>query len=138
MDTLTKADRSRIMSKVRSKNTKLEMIVRRLVFGMGYRYRLHRTDLPGTPDLVFKGRRKVIFINGCFWHSHSDFDCRLSRLPKSRLDYWKPKLEGNRARDKENAKQLVAAGWDVLAVWECQTKNMSKLETRISDFLSQT
>ena len=103
MDTLSKAQRSERMSRVRGKDTKPELLVRRLVHGMGYRYRLHRRDLPGTPDLVFPGRRKVIFVHGCFWHRHPDPACKLARLPKSRTDFWLPKLEGNRARDIENA-----------------------------------
>ena len=120
VDTLTKAERSERMSRVRGKDTKPELIVRRLVHGMGYRYRLHRRDLPGTPDLVLPSRKKAIFIHGCFWHRHPDPACKLARLPKSRLDFWKPKLEGNRRRDRENQARLRKLGWDVLVVWECQ------------------
>ena len=110
------------MSRIRAKNTKPEMYVRRLVHGMGYRYRLHRRDLPGTPDLVFPGRKKVIFMHGCFWHLHEDPDCKLARIPKTNTGFWKPKLEGNRARDRVNQARLRELGWEVLVVWECQTR----------------
>ena len=98
MDPLTTEERSRQMGRVRSKNTKVEMTIRRLVFAMGYRYRLHRADLPGKPDMVFPARHKVIFTHGCFWHRHEG--CNLARMPKSRLDFWQPKLEANRQRDQ--------------------------------------
>src|SRR5580704_9432837 len=109
------------MARVRSKNMRPEMAVRKLVFAMGYRYRLHVRDLPGCPDLVFRPRRKVIFVHGCFWHRHAD--CSLARLPKSRLDFWEPKLEGNRQRDEKNNEALAREGWRVLTVWECQVKD---------------
>lgn len=135
MDTLTPEERSHRMSLVRDRDTKPEMRVRRLVHRLGYRYRLRRRDLPGKPDLVFGPRRKVIFVHGCFWHRHPDPDCPFARVPKSKLDFWLPKLEGNRARDARNNEKLSQMGWDVLEVWECQTKDMIELEKRIREFL---
>lgn len=123
------------MSRVRGRDTKPEMLVRRLAHGMGYRYRLHRRDLPGSPDLVFPSRQKVIFVHGCFWHRHLDPDCKLARLPKSKLDFWGPKLETNRERDERNLALLAELGWDVLIIWECQTKNREELKARIGEFL---
>ena len=134
-DTLTPKERSERMSRVRGADTKPEMLVRRLVYGMGYRYRLHRRDLPGAPDLVFSGRRKVIFVHGCFWHRHPDPRCPLARLPKSRLDFWRPKLEGNRKRDVRNEKKLKDIGWEVMVVWECQLRNDQALRRSIRKFL---
>lgn len=135
VDTLTTAARSERMARVRSKDTKPEMIVRRLVHGMGYRYRLHGRDLPGQPDLVFRSRRKVIFVHGCFWHRHDDPDCRLARLPKTRLDFWEPKLEANRQRDQRTAAALSDLGWEQLIVWECEVKLAEQLGNRIRAFL---
>ncbi len=135
MDTLTPEERSHRMSLVRDRDTKPEMRVRRLVHRLGYRYRLHRRDLPGTPDLVFGPKRKIIFVHGCFWHRHPDPNCPFARVPKSKLDFWLPKLEGNRARDARNNEELSQMGWDVLEVWECQTKNMIELEKKIREFL---
>ncbi|MHB1220324.1 MAG: very short patch repair endonuclease [Alphaproteobacteria bacterium] len=137
MDTLTSKQRSERMSRVRGANTKPEWTVRRLVHGMGYRYRLHSSDLPGKPDLVFARRRKVLFVHGCFWHRHPDPKCPLSRLPKSRLDFWVPKLEGNRKRDKRDEKRLRDIGWSVMVVWECQLKNKNRLAARIGRFLGK-
>ena len=132
-DTLTPEQRSALMSRIRGQNTSPEMAVRRLVHGMGYRYRLHRRDLPGTPDLVFGPRRKVIFVHGCFWHLHQG--CPFARMPKSRLDYWGPKLEGNRARDERNQRELERLDWDVLVIWECEIKQGLPLAPRIEAFL---
>ena len=134
-DTLTLAARSERMRRIHGKDTQPEMKVRRLVHGMGYRYRLHRKDLPGSPDLVFLSRRKVIFVHGCFWHRHPDARCRLARLPKSRLDFWRPKLENNRTRDLNNQKKLAEDGWRVLILWECELRDASDLEQRIRSFL---
>jgi DNA mismatch endonuclease, patch repair protein len=125
------------MSRIRGKDTKPEVVVRRLIHGMGYRYRLHRRDLPGTPDIVFSRTRKVIFVHGCFWHRHPDSRCRLARLPKSKLDFWQNKLEGNRRRDEENEAHLAQMGWDVLTIWECQINDIKSLKTRIVSFLSR-
>ena len=121
------------MSRVKSKNTAPEMTVRRLVFGMGYRYRLHDKRLPGKPDLVFRGRRKVVFVNGCFWHGH--VDCRYARLPRSRVDFWQSKIERNRSRDEENVASLEADDWKVLIVWQCELKNIEILGKRLHDFI---
>lgn len=135
MDTLTPQERSERMSRVRSQDTKPEMIVRRLVHSMGFRYRLHRKDLPGKPDLVFPRLQKAIFVHGCFWHLHPDSGCPFARLPKSRLDFWLPKLEANRARDIKTVETLSKTGWSVLTVWECQLKDKTELQKRIRGFL---
>lgn len=135
MDILTPEQRSERMSRVRGRDTKPEMLVRRLTHGMGYRYRLHRRGLPGSPDLVFPSRKKVIFVHGCFWHLHLDPGCKLARLPKSKLDFWGPKLETNRERDERSLVLLAELGWDVLVIWECQTKNREELHVRIGEFL---
>jgi len=132
---MTPKERSERMSRIRGKDTKPEMIVRRLVHGMGFRYRLHRRDLPGVPDLVFSGLKKVIFVHGCFWHRHPDPCCNLARLPKSRLDFWKPKLEANRRRDIEKQEELISLGWEILVVWECQIGDKEQLENTIRAFL---
>jgi DNA mismatch endonuclease (patch repair protein) len=118
--------RSRQMALVKSKNTKPEIVVRRLVHSLGYRFRLHRRNLPGAPDLVFPSRRKVIFVHGCFWHQHDDPTCWRSRLPKTRQDFWAPKLVGNAARDKRDIEALNKVGWAALVVWECQTITSKK------------
>lgn len=132
VDSLTPEQRSQRMSRIHGKNSKAEMLVRRLVHGMGYRYRLHVSKLPGKPDLVFRKRRKVIFIHGCFWHRH---DCHLGRLPKSRLDFWLPKLEKNKVRDQTNRDTLTALGWDQLVIWECELKDRDALGGRLTRFL---
>ncbi len=124
------------MSAIRSKDMKPEMVVRRMVHGMGFRYRLHRKDLPSKPDLVFGPRRKVIFVHGCFWHQHPDPECKIARLPKSNKDYWLPKLEKNQRRDAEHIDTLENAGWDVLVIWECQTKDRETLAEKLREFLS--
>ena len=123
------------MSLVRGSDTKPELFVRRIVHSMGFRYRLHVKTLPGKPDLVFPSRGKVIFIHGCFWHRHRKVGCRLARLPKSRLDFWEAKLEGNRKRDLQNKRRLRAAGWKVLEIWECETQNIETLIPRLRYFL---
>lgn len=135
MDTLTAAQRSERMSRIRGKDSKPELSVRRLVHGMGYRYRLHRRELPGAPDLVFPALQKVIFVHGCFWHRHPDPSCKLARLPKSRSNYWLPKLEGNRARDVDNQERLRNLGWSVMIVWECELRDVGSLHVRIREFL---
>jgi len=134
-DTVTPKRRSEIMSNIRAKGMKPEMFVRRLVHSMGYRYRLHRKDLPGKPDLVFPSRRKVIFVHGCFWHQHADPACKISRRPQSNQDYWLPKLERNVARDAEHQARLTELGWDALVIWECETKDRDALGARIGEFL---
>lgn len=135
MDTLTPAQRSERMARVRGKGSKAELLVRSLVHRLGYRYRLHGAKLPGRPDLVFPSRRKVIFVHGCFWHRHPDPDCKLARMPKSRQEFWVPKLEGNRARDLRQIAELEALGWSVLEIWECQLRDTSFLENEIRTFL---
>jgi DNA mismatch endonuclease (patch repair protein) len=106
--------------------------VRRLVHALGYRYRLHRSELPGQPDMVFPSRQKIIFIHGCFWHGHT---CRLGRMPKSSLSYWEAKIARNRERDKLNLRRLRALGWKCLVLWECQLRKCVELEKRITKFL---
>lgn len=123
------------MSRVRSRDTKPEMVVRRLLHTMGYRYRLHAKDLPGQPDIVFRGRKKAIFVHGCFWHRHPDPACKLARMPKSRLDFWAPKLEANRARDIANVERLEALGWQVLLVWECELRDREQLGNTLRRFI---
>lgn len=126
-------ERSRIMRAVKSRNTGPEMTVRRLVHGMGYRFRLHRRDLPGVPDLAFPGRKKVVFVHGCFWHGH---DCRRgARSPKENADYWRDKIARNRARDVKNQDALQSLGWGVLVVWECELKDRDALAARLRAFL---
>ncbi len=129
----TTPERSAIMRAVRSGDTSPELTVRRLLHARGYRYRLHRKDLPGKPDLVFPGRRRVIFIHGCFWHGH---DCaRGARVPKTNTDYWVEKVERNRARDARAGHLLAEQGWSVLVVWECELrKDLASLE-RLESFL---
>ena len=134
MDTLSRAERSERMGRVRAKDTKPELVVRKLTHRMGFRYRLHVRKLPGNPDLVFSGRRKVIFVHGCFWHRHGS-RCPLTRWPKSKLGFWKPKLEQNRKRDQRNRRKLRQLGWDVLVVWECQLKDETALGERLRSFL---
>ena len=123
------------MRAVKGKDTKPEMAVRRLVHGMGYRYRLHRKNLPGKPDLAFGPSKKVIFVHGCFWHRHPDPTCPLARLPKSRLEFWLPKLEGNRARDVRSLERLEQAGWRALTIWECQLRDMGEVRKAVMMFL---
>jgi DNA mismatch endonuclease (patch repair protein) len=135
MDTITKEQRSRVMQRVRAKDSRPEMIVRRIVHHLGFRYRLHRADLPGKPDLTFAGQRKIIFVHGCFWHLHPSPACKLARRPKSRLEFWNAKLEGNRARDRQQIAQLRALGWSVLTIWECELKDATRLEETIKRFL---
>ena len=125
--------RSRTMRAVRSRDTGPEMAVRRLAHGMGYRYRLHRKDLPGAPDLAFPSRRKAVFVHGCFWHWH---DCpRGDRMPKSNREYWTRKLSRNRSRDAEHRVRLRSMGWDVLTIWECQIGDRDALRARLRAFL---
>ncbi|WP_082125091.1 very short patch repair endonuclease [Aurantiacibacter luteus] len=135
VDTLTAEARSERMGRIRQKDTKPEMIVRRLVHGMGYRYRLHDRRLPGSPDLVFRSRQKVIFVHGCFWHQHPDPSCKLVRMPKSRQDFWGPKLEGNRKRDERSSAMLDREGWRQMVVWECECRHEEQLRNTLRDFL---
>jgi DNA mismatch endonuclease (patch repair protein) len=131
--TETSPERSAQMARVRGRDTKPEMRVRSALHAAGLRFRLHAKALPGRPDLVFPGRRVVVFVHGCFWHRHPDPDCKLARLPKSRLDFWVPKLEGNRRRDERKKAELEGLGWKVIEVWECQSKpeDLRKVAARI-------
>jgi DNA mismatch endonuclease (patch repair protein) len=121
------------MSSVRSRNTGPEMILRRMLHARGYRYRLHRRGLAGSPDIVFPSRRKAIFVHGCFWHGHG---CRWGRLPKSRLEYWGPKIETNRNRDAYNLTKLRAAGWQALVVWQCELRSPDATVETVIAFLN--
>jgi DNA mismatch endonuclease Vsr len=123
------------MGRVRGRDTKPEMVVRRLIHGIGYRYRLQARDLPGRPDIVFRKCKKAIFVHGCFWHRHPDPACKLARLPKTRLDFWLPKLEGNRRRDIANVERLEALGWQVLLVWECELRDREQLKNVLRRFI---
>jgi DNA mismatch endonuclease (patch repair protein) len=132
MDTFTPAERSAVMRRVRGKDTGPEMAVRRMVHGLGFRYALHRRDLPGVPDLVFPSRGRVIFVHGCFWHGHA---CRAGRnRPSSNRSYWTPKLDRNQTRDAANRRRLRNLGWQILVIWECQLKNPDRLRARIARF----
>ena len=133
-DVHTPAQRSFNMSRIRAKDTRPELVVRSLVHQMGYRFRLHRKDLPGKPDLVLPGHRKVIFVHGCFWHMHR---CRYGRVtPKTNAEFWQQKRMGNVERDRRNVRELRRAGWSVLVVWECWTKlPEEKVVPRLLKFL---
>lgn len=123
------------MQAVKSKNTGPEMAVRSLLHRLGYRFRLHRKDLPGTPDIVFPSRRAAIFVHGCFWHGHG---CQIGQLPKSKLDYWVPKIDANRERDARKQAALAAAGWQSVVVWQCELKDNAALIQRLEAFLDPT
>jgi DNA mismatch endonuclease, patch repair protein len=127
--------RHRTMQAVRSKNTGPEMCVRRMLRAQGYRYRLHRRDLPGCPDLVFSGRKKIIFIHGCFWHGH---DCaRGARVPVQNRDYWTRKVARNKARDQAARETLTALGWDVVILWECEIRDKERTAEELRKFLGR-
>jgi len=129
--------RSRVMSLVRGKNTSIEITVRSLIHRLGYRYALHRKDLPGTPDIVFPSRRKAIFVHGCYWHGHSDPQCRRARLPKTRTEFWTDKIKRNAERDRATERSLRDAGWGIMVIWECETPVSHKdvLTKRVIKFL---
>ena len=132
-DVFSPDQRSRVMARVKGKDTRPEMTVRRLAHALGYRFRLHRKDLPGAPDLVFPGRGKVIFVHGCFWHGH---DCpRGSRQPKQNADYWRAKIARNVERDAQAVAALEGEGWGVLTLWECELKDADALGARLEAFL---
>lgn len=134
MDKLTPIARSANMRRIKSSSMKPEMVIRRLTFSLGYRYRLHRHDLPGRPDLVFSCKKKIIFVNGCFWHQHKE--CCKAHIPLSHREYWIPKLERTVARDSENISKLRELNWDVLVIWECELKDIAYMRKRIARFLS--
>lgn len=120
------------MARIGSRNTAPELTVRRLLHRIGYRFRIHRKDLPGTPDIVLPSRRKAIFVNGCFWHAHG---CPIGQPPKSRAEFWAPKLARNVARDAEKCAALTSSGWDVLTVWQCEIKDRGALIASLREFL---
>lgn len=122
VDVVSPADRSRMMSGIQGKNTKPELTVRRMLFASGYRFRLHRRDLPGAPDIVMPGRKIAIFVHGCFWHMHQG--CRFAKMPATRPEFWKAKLEANVERDRRAVEKLQPLGWRVLCVWECTTRDV--------------
>jgi len=126
MDSMTSGQRSALMGRIRSKDTSPELVVRSLLHRLGYRFRLHRKDLPGRPDIVLPRHRKVVLVHGCFWHGHS---CVLASKPKSNTSYWLPKIAANRARDARNLALLRDLGWDVLELWECEIRSETGLET---------
>ena len=133
MDVHSTATRSFNMSRIRGKDTKPELVVRRLAHAIGYRYRLHGAKLPGRPDLVFPSRKKVLFVHGCFWHRHT---CKLGQpKPKTRPEFWATKFEANVRRDAENLRKLADAGWDALTVWQCETDDLDALAKRLRSFL---
>lgn len=134
-DNRTAEQRSENMRRIKSTGMKPELTVRRLAHSLGYRYRLHQRDLPGKPDLVFVSRRKVIFVNGCFWHQHDDRACKIVSRPKSNTAYWNAKLDRNKARDAKNIRLLKAAGWSVLTLWECQVADADLLTLELKEFL---
>lgn len=136
MDKLSKQVRSQNMAAIRAANTKPEMIVRRVAHGLGFRFRLHRRDLPGRPDLVFAKHRAVVFVHGCFWHLHPKAKCSDARIPKSNLEYWQPKLIRNVERDRQSRFALKRLGWRVLTIWECETKDADAVRRRLSSFLN--
>lgn len=140
-DRVTPEQRSENMRRIRSKGMQPEMTVRRLSHALGYRHRLHRKELPGKPDLVYPGRRKVVFVHGCFWHQHPDPGCKIARRPKSNLGYWGPKLDRNVERDTRNQAQLQEKGWEYMIIWECeareaQAKGSDVLASKIRRFLA--
>lgn len=133
VDVLTPEQRSHCMARIKGKNTKPELYVRSMVHHMGFRFRLHRKELPGKPDIVFVGLKKVILIHGCFWHMHA---CRYGRVkPETNAEFWRNKRESNVMRDRKNVRDLKKAGWDVLIVWECWIRKPPDLERRVSRFL---
>jgi len=134
MDTVSKEVRSRNMSAIRSKNTKPESVVRSLLFALGYRYRLHRKDLPGKPDIILKKYNTVIFVHGCFWHQHKK--CKRANIPKSNKKYWIPKLERNVKRDRSHNTKLKKQGWKVLVIWECEIKDSERMIARLKKKLN--
>jgi DNA mismatch endonuclease, patch repair protein len=135
MDKLSPLRRSHNMRQIKSVNSKPELTLRKIIFSLGYRYRLHAASLPGRPDIVFKKRKKVIFVHGCFWHCHNN--CKEAHLPKSRLGYWQTKLARNVSRDRDNITTLSRLGWKTLVIWECEISG-ANIRNRISRFLGKT
>lgn len=137
VDKFSKHKRSEIMSHIKSKNTKPEITVRKIIYSLGYRYRLHRKDLPGKPDLAFIKKKKVIFINGCFWHGHSG--CKKSALPDTNYEFWNDKIKKNVNRDTLNYQRLKDMGWKYLVIWQCEIKNdnLENIKSNIIHFLNE-
>ena len=133
MDTITKSERSALMARIRSKDTSPELVVRSLLHRCGYRFRLHRKDLPGRPDIVLPKYHKIILVQGCFWHGHR---CQLASKPKSNTSYWSTKIQMNRVRDTRNMEALAAQGWNVLELWECDIRRATGLEQVLRDFMA--
>ncbi|RYD85442.1 MAG: DNA mismatch endonuclease Vsr [Verrucomicrobiaceae bacterium] len=131
-DTRSPEQRRRIMQSVKTEDTGPELAIRRALHAAGFRFRLHRRDLPGSPDIVLPGRRKAIFVHGCFWHGH---DCAKGKLPKSKPEYWGPKIAANRARDARNLRELKALGWRTLTVWQCELKDFPSIMAKIRRFV---
>lgn len=134
-DVFSREKRSEIMSKILGKDSKPEIFVRRMLHGMGYRFRLHAAHLPGKPDIVLPRHRKVLFIHGCFWHSHPG--CKRATIPRTNTEFWAEKLARNRARDERQIKDLEALGWKVLVIWTCEFKNTENLQSKISKFMHE-
>jgi DNA mismatch endonuclease (patch repair protein) len=134
-DKLSEERRSENMRRIKSKNTKPEVLLRSVLHRMGYRFRIHVNNLPGKPDIVFPSRKKVIFVHGCFWHMHPDNGCVDARLPNSRKEYWIPKLNRTKQRDREHIQKLTGQGWTTLVIWECELKRIEESILRISKFL---
>ena len=137
MDHVTVSERSRMMSKVPSRHSTAEIQVRKILHRLGYRFRLHRPQLPGTPDIVLPKYRGVVFVNGCFWHGHSD--CPKGRLPKTRVEYWANKIEKNKERDSRTSAQLSESGWNVVVIWQCELRDPEVVVSRLTkEFVSPT
>lgn len=135
MDILSPEQRSERMQLIRGSDTKPELLVRRVLFHLGYRYRLHARDLPGRPDIVFRSRHKVVFVHGCFWHGHEG--CRMGRPPKSNVNFWAAKIDSNRERDRRVCRELDELGYASLIVWQCELNDVSTLEKRLAGFLGR-
>lgn len=133
-DVFSEEKRSWIMSRVKGRDTAPELAVRSIIHGHGYRFRLHRKDLPGCPDIVLPRHRKIVFVHGCFWHGHKG--CRKSARPATNMKFWDTKIDGNIARDRKSVRRLRRSGWSVLVVWECELRDPRKLERRLLRFLS--
>jgi DNA mismatch endonuclease (patch repair protein) len=134
-DVFSKSKRSEIMRAIGQKNTKPEITVRRVLHRMGFRFRLHRADLPGTPDIILPRHRKVIFVNGCFWHSHEG--CTRAILPQTNRYFWERKIQQNKLRDRKKMEELEKSGWKPIVIWQCQTKNLSQLQEILNVFLKE-
>lgn len=136
VDALSPAERSRHMAKIRGRDTRPELKVRRLLHALGYRYRVHLKGVPGRPDVAFPARKKAVLVHGCFWHGHEG--CKAAHVPRTRSDYWAAKFERNKARDQRQLVEATALGWQVLVVWECETRSRTGLQDRLTGFLGPT